>query len=264
MVESMANVLNKITRKLPLIEDRFEFEGDGVTTAARAELRATLYEVRERESGDEFCLKLWRKTATVADAELRDIWRYEMRHVQRMMAHSGAQGVVVDLVEFVEDEHDFGVLMERAGRPLSALRARVSGAHWLRSFGIPVHRARLWRRRLVIALGIVHGQGLVHGRFGEDVVFSNGGTEPDFRLAGFEWSLWLDGERRTSDATENGSVAYRLDEVAFSFADDWKSLGAMVCRLLGVTVDATGNVGPEGERSMPNLCRGDLFRPGAS
>ena len=41
-----------------------------------------------------------------------------MRHVQRVMAHSGAQGVVVDLVEFVEDEHDFGVLMERAGRPL--------------------------------------------------------------------------------------------------------------------------------------------------
>lgn len=32
-------------------------------------LRGTLYEVRERESGDEFCLKLWRKTGTAADAK---------------------------------------------------------------------------------------------------------------------------------------------------------------------------------------------------
>jgi hypothetical protein len=61
----------KTRRNRPSIDERFEFEGDGVTAAARAELQATLYEVRERESGDEFCLELWRKTGTAADAELR-------------------------------------------------------------------------------------------------------------------------------------------------------------------------------------------------
>lgn len=256
----MARGVANIARKAPSIEDRFEFEGDGVAATARAELRATLYEVRERESGDEFCLKLWRKTGTAADAELRELWRHEMRHVQRVMAHSGAQGVVVDVVEFVEDEHDFGVLMERAGRPLAVLRARVSGSHWLRSLGIPVHRARLWRnvRRLVIALGIVHGQGLVHGQVGEDVVFSAGGMDPDFRLAGFEWSLWLDGERSATGATDKGKVADRLAEAALSFADDWKALGGMVCRLLGVAVDAAGSIGPEAGRSMPHLTAGEM------
>jgi hypothetical protein len=251
----MAKNVAKSARKAPSIENRFEFEGDGVTAAPRAELRATLYEVRERESGDEFCLKLWRKTGTAADAELRELWRHEMRYVQRVMAHSGARDVVVDLVEFVEDEHDFGVVMERAGRPLAVLRARVSGSHWLRSLGIPVHRARLWRnvRRLVIGLGIVHGQGLVHGRVGEDVVFSAGGMDPDFRLAGFEWSLWLDGDRRAAGASEKGKIADRPDEAGLSFADDWKALGAMVCRLLGVSVDAMGDISPEAGRPMPNL-----------
>jgi hypothetical protein len=260
MVRLMGRGLAKIGRNLRSIEDRFEFDGDGVVAAARAELRATLYEVRERNSGDEFCLKLWRKTGTAADAELRELWRHEMRHVQRVMAHSGAQGVVVDLVEFVEDGNDFGVLMERAGRPLAVLRERVSGAHWLRSLGIPVHRARLWRnvRRLVIALGIVHGQGLVHGRVGEEVVFSAGSMDPDFRLGGFEWSLWLDGERRAGGAPDLGKVGDHPSEGGLSFADDWKALGGMVCRLLGVVVDATGSIGPEAGKSMPSLTGGEL------
>jgi len=256
----MAKGVAKIARKGPSIDDRFEFDGDGVAAAARDELRATLYEVRERESGDEFCLKLWRKTGKAADAELRELWRHEMRHVQRVMAHSGAKGVVVDLVDFVEDEHDFGVLMERAGRPLAVLRERVNASHWLRSLGIPVHRARLWHnvRRLVIGLGIVHGQGLVHGQMGETVVFSAGSMEPDFRLAGFEWSLWLDGERRATGAPAKGKVADRPDDTALSFADDWKALGSMLCRLLGVVVDAAGSIGPEAGRAMPNLTAGEL------
>jgi SpoVK/Ycf46/Vps4 family AAA+-type ATPase len=259
MVDIMAKGVAKIARKGSSLDDRFEFEGDGVKTAARLELQATHYEVTERESGDAFCLKLWRKTGTAADAELRELWRHEMRHVQRVMAHSGAQGVVVDLIEFVEDANDFGVLMERAGRPLAALYDRLTASHWLRSLGIPMHRARLWRnvRRLVIGLGIVHAQGLVHGQVGELVVFSTGSMEPDFRLAGFEWSLWLDGERRTNGAGGKGKVADRPDEAALSFADDWKALGKMVCRLLGVTVDAAGSIAPERGREMPNLTAGE-------
>ena len=88
MVAAMAKGVARFVRKAPPIEHRFEFDGDGVVTTARAELRATLYEVRERESGDEFCLKLWRKTGTTADTELRELWRHEMRHVQRVESES--------------------------------------------------------------------------------------------------------------------------------------------------------------------------------
>lgn len=173
--------------------------------------------------------------------------------MQRVMDHSGAQGVVVDVVDFVEDGNDFGVLMDRAGRPLAVLQERVSASHWLRSLAIPVHRARLWRnvRRLVIGLGIVHGQGLVHGRVGEKVVFSAGSLDPDFRLGGFEWSLWLDGERRATGTTDKSKIGDRPDEAGLSFADDWKALGNMVCRLLGVRVEASGSIGPEAGRRCP-------------
>ena len=141
----MAKHAGRPARKAPAIEDRFEIGDDGVATAPRSELRATIYEVTERSTGDEFCLKLWRKTGTPVDAELRELWRHEMRYVQRVMAHSGARGVVVDLVEFVEDDNDFGVVMEKVGRPLSILRSRVNGAHWLRALAIPVHRASISR-----------------------------------------------------------------------------------------------------------------------
>ena len=253
----MARNGGKPARKTPAIEDRFEIGDDGVATAPRSELRASIYEVTDRATGDEFCLKLWRKSGTAADAELHELWRHEMRHVQRVMAHSGARGVVVDLVEFVEDDNDFGVLMEKAGRPLSILRNRVNGAHWLRALAIPVHRARLWRnvRRLVLALGIVHDQGLVHGRMGEDVVFSEGGTDPDFRLSGFEWSLWIDDERRQAGAR---SVGGRPDEAALSFAEDWAALGNMVCRILGFTFDAAGTPLAESGREMPGLTAREL------
>lgn len=253
----MATNVGKLARKMAAIEDRFEIGDDGVATAPRSELCATIYEVTERSTGDEYCLKLWRKSGTPADVELRELWRHEMRHVQRVMAHSGARGVIVDLVEFLEDDNDFGVVMEKAGRPLSILRSRVNGAHWLRALQIPVHRARLWRnvRRLVLALGIVHDQGLVHGRMGEDVVFSEGSMDPDFRLSGFEWSLWLDGERRQGETRRAGG---RPDEAALSFADDWEALGNMVCRLLGITFDAAGTPTVEAGREMPVLTAREL------
>ena len=44
---------------------------------------------------------------------------------------------------------------------------------------------------MAIALGIVHAQGLVHGKLSADVVMTEGMDEPDFQLGEFEWSLWL-------------------------------------------------------------------------
>ena len=146
------------TPRLPPLGERFEFAESAAMEATQVELAAHIVPVRERLSGNDYDLKLWRKTDTAADAELRELWRYEMRHVERVMAHSAAQGVVVELVAFVEDEQYFGVLMERAGRPLADLLGRLERSHWLRFLGVAQHRAKLWRNvgRLVKALGIVH------------------------------------------------------------------------------------------------------------
>lgn len=251
----MASPRRQQQRFTPL-DERFTFIGDGVSTGPRDALRPVLFEVEERAGGGEFCLKLWRKTGTGADAELRKLWRHELRHVQRIMSHNGAHGVIVDVVEFVEDAADFGVLMDRAGHPLAALLARVNRSHWLNALATAANRARLWRnvRRLVEALGIVHAQGLVHGRIGEDVIFTDGSGEPDFRLAGFEWSLWLDGDRRQPVTPARTAPAASRKDLTLSFAGDWQALGEMVCRLLGVTFDSAGNLAPGAGREMPRLC----------
>lgn len=243
---------NATSAQLPAgtIEERFSFEGDDHPSVGRGKLLGTLFEVIERSTGEEYSLKLWRKTGSSSDADLREVWRYEMRHVERVMGHSGAHGVIVDIIEFVEDAHDFGVLMERAGQPLSALLKRVNRGHWLNTLSVPAHRVRLWQniRRIVMALGIVHAQGLVHGGVNEDAVFTEGSKEPDFQLSGFEWSLWLDGELRGS--APSAGKTFRLP---VSFADDWRGVGLIICRLLGIVVDAAGIIGPAPGKEVPVL-----------
>ena len=67
------------------------------------------------------------------DADLRELWRHELRQVQRVMSYAGAHDVIVDVLEFVEDASYFGVLLERTGHPLSAKKRRVNRHHWLQN-----------------------------------------------------------------------------------------------------------------------------------
>jgi hypothetical protein len=115
-------------RAKPSLEDRFEFIGDAVAPGDREALRSAMFEVEDRLSGVERCLKLWRKTGTPVDEDLRQLWLHEMRQVQRVMSYAGARDVIVDVLEFVEDDEDFGVVLERVGQPLSEKRKRVSPA----------------------------------------------------------------------------------------------------------------------------------------
>jgi hypothetical protein len=145
----------------PTLEDRFHFVGDAVAPGDRAKLRAALYEVEEISSGRELTLKLWRKTGGVADDDLRELWRHEMRQITRLMAQASAKDVIVNVVGLVEDATDFGLILERVGRPLGDKRAQVPKGHWLRLLDAPRPRALFWRNiaRVAAALGLIHGQG---------------------------------------------------------------------------------------------------------
>jgi hypothetical protein len=124
-------------RNLPPLEERFSFEGDAITPGDRKALRSALFDVEDRQTGYERCLKLWRKTGTPVDDDLRQLWLHEMRQVQRIMAYAGARDVIVDILEIVEDAESFGVLLERAGQPLSVKLIRVSRQHWLKNLSAP-------------------------------------------------------------------------------------------------------------------------------
>ena len=179
--------------KLSPLEDRFAFLGDAIAVGDRQALRSSLYEVDERSTGQEMTLKLWRKSGGQGDADLRELWRHEMRQVSRLAAYAEARDVIVSVLEFVEDEDHFGLVLDRIGQPLSEKRKRVPRDHWLRLLSAARPRSLFWRNiaRVVTALGLIHRQGLVHGAVNADAIMTEGAEQPDFQLGGFEWSLSL-------------------------------------------------------------------------
>lgn len=235
-------------RSLPPLEERFDFVDDAVVPGNREALRSALFDVEDKVTGLERGLKLWRKTGTAVDEDLRQLWLHEMRQIQRVMSYSGAREVVVEVLEFVEDSENFGVVLERAGQPLSMKIARVNRGHWLKNIGAPRSRALLWRnvRRLVEAMGVVHAQGLVHGRIGADVIMTEGAEEPDFKLGGFEWSLWLSSDSSASGLPLLSPVATASRTPLYSFEEDWRNLGRLVAGLLDCEVDPSGDIRPLG------------------
>lgn len=246
-----ANKTRKVTTSL---EDRFHFIGDAVAPGDRAALRPVIFEVEDRLTGSGHNLKLWRKTGLPVDEDLRRLWRHEMRQVQRVMVYAGARDVIVDVLEFVEDDKDFGVLLPSAGQPLQERRWRVPRQHWLRNLGAPRARTLFWRnlKRVVTALGIVHSQGLVHGRLTADAIMTEGTDEPDFQLSGFEWSLWLKSDLVEHSHATIGPAAVSNRAESYSFAEDWRALGLVAAECLNLEVDASGDIHPgdRGEASV--------------
>lgn len=238
---------------MPLLEERFTFLGDAVAPGDKVALKPALFEVEDRLTGAARTLKLWRKTGTSVDEDLRGLWRHEMRQVQRIMAYAGARDVILDIVEFVEDEEFFGVVLESAGHPLSAKKLKVKGQHWLNDLNMPRSRTLLWKniRRVVAGLGIVHAQGLVHGKLSSDVIMTEGAEEPDFLLGGFEWSLWLSADSPDHLHAIVGIEGASKRTGTYSFAEDWRSLGYTIADCLGIRIKQSGEFVSAGRTNVP-------------
>jgi len=223
----------------PPLRERFVFPNEFVHSPATLALQSRLVDVVEVRSGLERTLRLWRKTGTPADQDLRALWRHEVRHVQRVMSYAQARDVIVEAVEVVEDDDYFGLVLVRAGQPLPQVLATASPRYWMRRLKEPGARNLFWAniRRVVAALGILHAQGLVHGHVGPEVLMTEGYEEPDFRLTGFEWSLWLAGD---VNGREPGG-GQGADGI-YSFEGDWRSLGQFVAWSFGVTLTQSGDI----------------------
>lgn len=252
MAKKPDRLKGKRRRRAPL-ENRFEIPNDPVTIGDRKALRSAQFEVVDRLTGLERALKVWRKTGAEVDDDLRQLWLHEMRQVQRIMSYAGAREVIVDILEFVEDDEEFGVLLETAGTPLSSSMQRVSRQHWIRNLGAARSRALFWAnmRRIVDALGIVHAQGLVHGRISTDAIMTEAGDDPDFQLTGFEWSLWVTADRSERIQAKLGAGGAAIRAIRYSFEEDWKALGKTIASCLDAVVRPSGDVQPLGRAENP-------------
>lgn len=85
------------------LRDRFEFVDDLPNVEEQAALEPLLVAVEERTTGQECALKLWRKTETPVDKDLRQLWSHEFRQVERLMGYAAAHDVIVDVLGLVED-----------------------------------------------------------------------------------------------------------------------------------------------------------------
>jgi AAA domain len=237
-------------RALPPLEDRFEFLGDGMPSGERSALSSAVFEVEERATGTPLNLKLWRKTSTETDNDLRELWLHEMRQIQRLSAYEGAREVIIEVFDIVEDETSFGIVLRQAGQPLSTRIARARNDHWLKNLSKRHARTLFWLNmaRLAKAIGIVHQHGLVHGRLDASAVMTEGRQEADFLLGGFEWSLWFStGDGMGSHAKLSAASFAARAGKPYSFDDDWRSFGSLITECLGVRVEPSGEIVlPEG------------------
>jgi len=101
----------------PPLEERFDFQGDGTAISEGTTLRSAMFNVVERRTGAERGLRVWRKTGTSADRDLKQLWEHERRQVQRLMSTEGAADLVVNVLEFVEDDNEFGVVLVTGAKP---------------------------------------------------------------------------------------------------------------------------------------------------
>ncbi len=187
----------------------------------------------ERETGSGIVLKEWLRDPKVADDDLREIWRHEIRQLHRLAGYPGAREHIVLLHDSAEDSKAFYQALNSGQR--APLRTFLDSPHkegWLHNPRRESSRLHLWRnlQRVAKGLDILHMQGLLHRNLDDWSVFTDAGDEPDFQLSGFEWSIRLAG----------GSDAPRIDHgrdddtAIHSFLEDWKAFGQLAALLLNI------------------------------
>ncbi|MEZ0169492.1 AAA domain-containing protein [Microvirga sp. TS319] len=206
-----------------------------LATPDTAALKSALIRAVDQRNDEPTVLKYWDKTGSAIDSDLRELWRHEMRQSERVRAFPHADEVIVEVTGSGETSDAFYLAMPGDLAPLEYVARFLRADHWLKSLHGPRQRLILWTniRRMALALGAVHGQGLVHGRLDHRAVFTTGAsTQADFRLGGFEFCLRI---------AEVDKAPLRLiaksrpvGAVVFSFLDDWRALGLITADLLGL------------------------------
>ena len=177
-------------------------------------------------------VKSWPRVVGSDDADLRDIWRNEIRQLHRLAGHPSASDFIVELRTSHEDELGFYLVLNPGERrPLDKFFGDPD-AHGRREVPRELRDRRLlWSnlRRIANGLELLHSQGLLHRNLSTWSVLTSGGAEIDFQLTGFEWSMRL--------AANDGKSSTRTSPIKISgdsFTRDWQDFGQLTVQLLGL------------------------------
>lgn len=197
--------------------------------------RPSMIQGDSKETGQRVLLKQWKRNPEIADAELNEIWRQEIRQLHRLGGYPGAREFIVPLLDSGEDIDGFYLVFLPGQRsPLANVLNFLPVTHWLKDPKQNRNRLKLWQnlKRIAHGLNILHIQGLLHRNIDNWAIFTSANDEIDFQLSGFEWSIRLSGDA-SSPATPNkllpGSNIY-------SFLQDWQAFGVLLADLLDVNI----------------------------
>ncbi len=101
------------------------------------------------EDGERYLLRLFKKTGTPLDDDLRRLIARGLRRVRRLLTSRYSRDLLVDVRGLVEDHDEFAILMLDPGTPVSSpARVRAKQGFFLSSDG----RKLFWRNISRIAI----------------------------------------------------------------------------------------------------------------
>jgi DNA polymerase alpha-associated DNA helicase A len=184
--------------------------------------------------GEHYLLRLFKKTGTALDEDLKRLITRGLRRVRRVLSSRRARQLLVEVLEIVEDKDELGFLMVDPGSPIcgSSHRVRARESRLLTTTG----RKVFWRNigRVAEGLALCHDAGIVHGAISEHAIFSHVDDSKDFRLGGYEACVHI----ADGDMADWGHIQRPSGTV--SFRQDWSDLGHAAARILGLTEEGGG------------------------
>jgi len=224
----MAAVKKKIN---PPLDARFTFAEDSfarLTGGWDSHLRTAVGVA----DGERYLLRLFKKTGTALDDDLRAIVARGLRRIRRVLSSRRARDVLVEVLETDEDQHELAIVMVDPGGPISGAshRRRTKEGRYLTS----ASRGVFWRNmvRVAEALALCHDAGIVHGSVNLHSIFSHRDDSVDYRLGGVEACVHI------ADGDLKGSGHLLRASAVISFRQDWIDLAAVAGTLLGLDGDS--------------------------
>lgn len=214
----------------PPLDARFKFAEDSfarMTGGWDSHLRTAVGSA----DGEAYLLRLFKKTGTALDDDLRAIVARGLRRIRRVLSSRRARDVLVEVLEVAEDQHELAIVMVDPGSPISgpSQRRRTRQGRYLTS----ASRGVFWWNmvRVAEALTLCHDAGIVHGGVSMHSIFSHRDDDADYRLGGVEACVHIS----DGDLKESGHLLRAF--AAISFRQDWIDLAAVAGELLGLDGD---------------------------
>ncbi len=206
----------------------------------RAAGRAGIRSGRDHDSRN-VLIKVWPRTKGVDDSDLEDVWRSEIRQLQRLAAMPRADDLFVHMTASGKDGEGFYLTLDPGqDSPLETFFQSHRKPEMLAQAKQPRYRRLLWAnaRRLAEALELLHSQGAIHRNLNPWAVITSLSEEPDFRLTGFEWSMRI----ATVAGKQRGKIGSLRSKNSFSFARDWRDLALLFALILEIPSGPLGDL----------------------